>query len=290
VLAAVAFQQLRTYKMNAGPPGEVDPVLVIAPALILLAAAVLVLRVLPLLTRAGERVAARSRALTSPLAAWELGRRPGRAAGAVVLLTLAVGVGTFSLSFLSTWRSSQQDQADLAIGTDVRITPADDTALAGQTATLPGVAVWHVPWHEKDDTIDWQAYFHRRNRIVAALLHTPYERGGRLIQESFETQVKHVLSMQYAPAEMGLMAIEDILEGPQRMHRDVLNRLNSEDFYNPTLRFATRSLQVGDDFAVCEWTASTGEKEWDGVDVFPLRDGLIARKDVYSSSHRAREL
>jgi galactofuranosylgalactofuranosylrhamnosyl-N-acetylglucosaminyl-diphospho-decaprenol beta-1,5/1,6-galactofuranosyltransferase len=93
------------------------------------------------------------------------------------------------------------------------------------TVTLPGVAVWHVPWHEKDDTIDWQAYFHRRNRIVAALLHSPYERGGRLVLESFETQVKHLLSMQYGPAEMGLMAIEDILEGPQRMHRDVLNRL-----------------------------------------------------------------
>jgi uncharacterized protein (TIGR02246 family) len=59
---------------------------------------------------------------------------------------------------------------------------------------------------------------------------------------------------------------------------------------NPTLRFATRSLRVGDDFAVCEWTASTGSKEWDGVDVFPLRDGLILRKDVYSSSHRPRAL
>jgi uncharacterized protein (TIGR02246 family) len=59
---------------------------------------------------------------------------------------------------------------------------------------------------------------------------------------------------------------------------------------NPTLRFTTRSLNCGDDFAVCEWTASTGAKEWDGVDVFPLRDGLIARKDVYSSSHRPREL
>jgi uncharacterized protein (TIGR02246 family) len=59
---------------------------------------------------------------------------------------------------------------------------------------------------------------------------------------------------------------------------------------NPTLRFATRALYTGDDFAVCEWTASTGEREWDGVDVFPLRDGLIARKDVYSSSHRARLL
>ncbi|MGH3446301.1 MAG: glycosyltransferase [Nocardioidaceae bacterium] len=93
------------------------------------------------------------------------------------------------------------------------------------TVTLPGVAVWHVPWHEKDDTIDWQAYYHRRNRIIAALLHSPYERGGRLVRESFETQVKHLLSMQYAPAEMGLMAIEDILDGPQRMHRDLMSRL-----------------------------------------------------------------
>jgi hypothetical protein len=59
---------------------------------------------------------------------------------------------------------------------------------------------------------------------------------------------------------------------------------------NPTLRFSTRSQQVGDDFAVCEWTASTGTREWDGVDVFPIRDGKIARKDVCSSSHRAREL
>ncbi|MEJ7743866.1 MAG: hypothetical protein WKF73_15790 [Nocardioidaceae bacterium] len=31
--------------------------------------------------------------------------------------------------------------------------------------------------------------------------------------------------MQYGPAEMGLMAIEDILDGPHRMHRDVLERL-----------------------------------------------------------------
>jgi uncharacterized protein (TIGR02246 family) len=59
---------------------------------------------------------------------------------------------------------------------------------------------------------------------------------------------------------------------------------------NPTLRFTARSLRVGADFAVCEWTASTDTSEWDGVDVFPLRDGLILRKDVYSASHRPRAL
>ena len=36
------------------------------------------------------------------------------------------------------------------------------------TVTMPGVAVWHVPWTEKDDTVDWQAYFHERNRLISA--------------------------------------------------------------------------------------------------------------------------
>ncbi len=93
------------------------------------------------------------------------------------------------------------------------------------TVTLPGVAVWHVPWHEKDDTLDWQAYFHRRNRIAAALLHSPYEHGGGVIMESMHMQVKHLLAMQYSAAEMGLMAIEDLLDGPQRMHRDMAKRV-----------------------------------------------------------------
>ncbi|HUZ99799.1 MAG TPA: nuclear transport factor 2 family protein [Gaiellaceae bacterium] len=57
---------------------------------------------------------------------------------------------------------------------------------------------------------------------------------------------------------------------------------------NPDLTFSTVSLRVGDDFAVCEWTASARGVEWDGVDVFPIEDGLIRRKDVYSASHRPR--
>ena len=62
---------------------------------------------------------------------------------------------------------------------------------------------------------------------------------------------------------------------------------------NPDMRFRTRSLRAADDFAVCEWTLDVTKDgrrlEWDGVDVFPVRDGLIARKEVYSASHRPRE-
>ena len=64
----------------------------------------------------------------------------------------------------------------------------------------------------------------------------------------------------------------------------------------PTLRFRGRGQRAGDDFVISEWTASAthpddGRRlEWDGIDVFPFRDGLIARKDVYSSSATPRVL
>jgi steroid delta-isomerase-like uncharacterized protein len=63
----------------------------------------------------------------------------------------------------------------------------------------------------------------------------------------------------------------------------------------PDMRFTTRRLYTREDFAACEWTAnataSDGRKlEWDGVDLFPIADGKIARKDVYSSSSTPRVL
>ena len=63
----------------------------------------------------------------------------------------------------------------------------------------------------------------------------------------------------------------------------------------PSLRFRGRRLYAADEFAVSEWTATAtredGQRiEWDGVDVFPLRDGKIARKDVYSTSGSPRVL
>jgi galactofuranosylgalactofuranosylrhamnosyl-N-acetylglucosaminyl-diphospho-decaprenol beta-1,5/1,6-galactofuranosyltransferase len=93
------------------------------------------------------------------------------------------------------------------------------------TVTLPGVAVWHIPWSDKDDAVDWQAYFHQRNRLVAALLHSPYERGGQLLRESFQNDVKHLLSLQYSTLELRLRALEDLLAGPQRLHPDIIGKL-----------------------------------------------------------------
>jgi galactofuranosylgalactofuranosylrhamnosyl-N-acetylglucosaminyl-diphospho-decaprenol beta-1,5/1,6-galactofuranosyltransferase len=87
--------------------------------------------------------------------------------------------------------------------------------------SLPGVAVWHIPWQDKNDALDWQAYYHVRNRLVAALMHSPYDRGGSVVGEHFEYQIRHLLSMQYSTATLRLMAIADVLSGPEHLHRDL---------------------------------------------------------------------
>ncbi len=89
----------------------------------------------------------------------------------------------------------------------------------------PGAAVWHMAWSDKDDAIDWQAYFHLRNRWVAALLHSPYQKGGRLPVESFLRDVKHLLSLQYSAVELRNRALKDLLDGPSHLHRTIGGKL-----------------------------------------------------------------
>ncbi len=86
------------------------------------------------------------------------------------------------------------------------------------TVSLPGAAVWHVPWTDKNDALDWQSYFHVRNRLIAALLHSKYPRGGRIVQESLNHQIKHLVSMQYSTVELRHRALTDVLAGPERLH------------------------------------------------------------------------
>ncbi|SJN30653.1 Galactofuranosyl transferase [Microbacterium esteraromaticum] len=89
------------------------------------------------------------------------------------------------------------------------------------TVSLPGVALWHVSWVNKDDTIDWQAYFHARNRIVAALLHSNAPQGGRLLKHSLRVDLKHLMMMQYYPVALRAKALRDVLSGPEHMRRNL---------------------------------------------------------------------
>ena len=82
----------------------------------------------------------------------------------------------------------------------------------------------------------------------------------------------------------------------ERVEGDAVGLHIARIFENwPDLAFRPRRLYVRDGLVVSEWTATATDRdgrrlEWDGVDVFPFEDGLILRKDVYSSSHNPRVL
>jgi steroid delta-isomerase-like uncharacterized protein len=95
---------------------------------------------------------------------------------------------------------------------------------------------------------------------------------------------------------------ENHVTGDRNVGREAIGRAISGIFsVFPDVEFETRRAYVRDDLVVQEWTARgthqgtmtrsgievepTGRRvEYDGMDVIPIRDGLVARKDVYSDS------
>lgn len=84
------------------------------------------------------------------------------------------------------------------------------------TVAVPGIAVWHMAWSDKDDAIDWQAYFHLRNRlIVAALYHEGPHRP--IVVDSIKALVKHLICLEYSTVHIQMEAIRDFLAGPDHL-------------------------------------------------------------------------
>lgn len=125
ILAAIGLWQLRQYgaPLTATVRGSVglDPLLVAAPAIGLLAGAILALRVVPLLAELAERLFGTRRGLVAPLGARQLARRPLRYTRSALLLTLAAALGTFAAAYTTTWTQSQNDQAAYQSGGDLRV-------------------------------------------------------------------------------------------------------------------------------------------------------------------------
>ena len=84
------------------------------------------------------------------------------------------------------------------------------------TATMPGTAIWHMAWSDKDDAIDWQAYFHLRNRLVVAAMHWDGDIRG-LLRSHLKATLKHLLCLEYSTVAIQNKAIEDFLGGPEHI-------------------------------------------------------------------------
>ena len=84
------------------------------------------------------------------------------------------------------------------------------------TVTLPGTAIWHMAWSDKDDAIDWQAYFHLRNRLVVAALHWDGDVRG-LVRSHLKATLKHLLCLEYSTVAIQNKAMDDFLAGPDHI-------------------------------------------------------------------------
>jgi galactofuranosylgalactofuranosylrhamnosyl-N-acetylglucosaminyl-diphospho-decaprenol beta-1,5/1,6-galactofuranosyltransferase len=93
------------------------------------------------------------------------------------------------------------------------------------TVSLPGAALWHVSWLDKDDLVGWQAYFHARNRLITALMYSPFEHGKYMLRTTLASDLKHLVSMQYYTGTGRIRALEDVLAGPHRLHEILPVRL-----------------------------------------------------------------
>ncbi|WP_247706429.1 ABC transporter permease [Streptomyces liliiviolaceus] len=147
-VAVVGWLQLRQYRSPV-TGGGVDPVLILAPVAMTCAAALLVLRALPLAARVADPLARRGTGLVLPLGGWQIARRAARHAGPTLLVTLALAVAALSSTALAVLDRGDHDQAVFRVGADLRIDPgrrlpvaerrAAYTALPGATAVTPVV-------------------------------------------------------------------------------------------------------------------------------------------------------
>ncbi|MGO1634647.1 MAG: glycosyltransferase family 2 protein, partial [Corynebacterium variabile] len=90
-------------------------------------------------------------------------------------------------------------------------------------------AIWHMAWSDKDDAIDWQAYFHLRNRlIVAALQHEGSPKG--IVASMAKATAKHLMCLEYSTVAIQNEAMKDFLAGPDQLFEileSALPRINA---------------------------------------------------------------
>jgi putative ABC transport system permease protein len=149
VLCAVGYVELGQFggvqtRQALGQPSN-SPLLLGAPALLLLAGALLLLRVFPLAAGWGARVASRGRGATGVLAFAQVARAPAGPSRLALLLALGVGLAVFAITFNASLAQNVSDRAAYQVGADLRLTqnfpepPVTDARIEKELAAQPGV-------------------------------------------------------------------------------------------------------------------------------------------------------
>jgi putative ABC transport system permease protein len=127
---AYLLNQQGTILANAGEiptdPFQ-NPLLFLVPALSLLAATLLVLRLMPLLMRALAWLGGLTKNVGSLMAVRQLARAPGLYAAPLALLILTLGLSTYSASLAATLDNHLYDQHHYWVGADVSLVDTGDS-------------------------------------------------------------------------------------------------------------------------------------------------------------------
>jgi hypothetical protein len=142
VLAAAGIWELRRGVSGQASAGALDPLTVAAPTLAVLAFALVSTRLVSLAGSVTQRITGRGRGWPGAFGSWHAARLMRTHTAAVILIAAATTQVVLSAADRSATDRSAVDQADFAVGADVRATglSVDGVRTGGLAETLPGIA------------------------------------------------------------------------------------------------------------------------------------------------------
>ena len=133
--------------VSTGPAGErlIDPVLLFSPVIYFVGAALIFLRLFPLLTRLTSWLASHAWSLPAVLGMWRLGRSPYWYSWPALLIVMSSGLAVIAGTVASTLERSSEERIDYEVAGDVHIQQVAtrgrfDTSTLNMIKALDGVS------------------------------------------------------------------------------------------------------------------------------------------------------
>jgi hypothetical protein len=136
-VGVLAYVQLLGNAEPVPGSGTIDPLVLLAPTLLLFAASFLSLRLLLLVLRRFDRTIGRSRSVPRYLALRRLARSPGDVFAAALLLLLSMGLLVVTTSYREIVQRNHDDSAHQQVGADWRIDVAPPEQVLAAVRDLP---------------------------------------------------------------------------------------------------------------------------------------------------------
>lgn len=236
--------------------GLADPLNLLAPAFFLTGAALLWLRIFPLIMRVLGTFTRRDNGLTAPLAVWQVERDPNHYAQLVLLLIGTLALGTAALALGDTRDAGAWAGAQQATGGAVRIA-FEDTVIpdVAEYAALDGVegaaSLIRIDSEQQAGTtsvsllgvpLTLSERFPNTQEVTSALLGTNIE-----VRRSFDRQTRRPVETIIVPAVISQRMAEDLgrAQRPDQLPLTVGSRGTAEILLTAGVRYTLNFDVVG---------------------------------------------